>query len=551
MIRETTEAVVVGAGAGGGCAAKVLACAGIKTMLLERGEWAKYDVNGEADLAGQRMPALVQGPGRLATRTRKCHYHDNGGWGVVNNWNAACVGSGTVTYGAMGWRFMEVDFKLKSHYGEVADASLEDWPITYDDLEPYYYQAECEVGVCGDNGDNPFSSPRKQPFPMPPFALDPESKLMWDVTKKMGLHPFHCSLLRNSVPHNGRPACIHQHFCVGFQCPIDAKNGSQNTVIPVAIKSGNCDLRIRAMVTELLVDDNGRLHGVKYVDENDEVHLVEAKVVVLAAGSNEDARLMLCSTSKLFPHGVGNNHDVVGRNITSHAYVDARGILDYDLHEQFGPGTNTCVWDYEHDNNAGFVLGGMLHTDFRWTPNQFSTWSQPGLPAWGKANKDFIRQNYKRMFRICGPIQQMPRWENRIVLNPKRKDYWGLPFVSVLGYEHPNDYKNRMFLAARAKEIAEKCGAKNVQSYYGGPAEGPSKGWGDGGQHQSGACRMGTDPKKSVTDKWARVWDYPNLFMADCSVHVNNGGMNPVLTGMALAFRTAKHIVDNRKEVGL
>ena len=223
--------------------------------------------------------------GRLATRTCKCHYHDNGGWGVVNNWNAACVGSGTVTYGAMGWRFMEVDFRLRSHYGEVADSSLADWPIPYDDLEPYYYQAECEVGVCGDNGDNPFSSPRKQPFPMPPFDLDPESKLMWDVTKKMGLHPFHVPFLRNSVPYNGRPACIHQHACVGFPCPIDAKNGTQNTVIPVALKSGNCELRLRAMVTELMVDDAGRLSGVRSVDGRDVLHELAAKVVVLAAGS--------------------------------------------------------------------------------------------------------------------------------------------------------------------------------------------------------------------------------------------------------------------------
>ena len=549
MIRETTDAVVVGAGAGGGCAAKVLACAGIKTLLLERGEWAKTDVNGEADLSSQRMPLLVQGPGRLGTRTQKCHAYDNGRWGVVVPWNAACVGSGTVTYGAMAWRFMEVDFHLKSHYGEIPDSSLEDWPISYDELEPYYYQAECEVGVAGDNTGNPFAAPRKQPFPMPAFALDPESQLMWDVTKQMGLHPFHCSFLRNSVPHNGRPACIHQHFCVGFQCPIDAKNGTQNTVIPVALKSGNCELRVRAMVTELLVDDQGRLHGVKYVDENDVVHLVESKIVVLAAGSNETARLLLVSKSKLFPNGTGNNHDVVGRNITGHAYVDANGFLDRDIHTDAGPGTGTAIWDYEHDNE-GFALGGMLHTDFRYTPFQLSGRRNAGVPAWGRAHKEFMRQNYKRFFRICGPIQQVPRWENRLMLNPKQKDYWGLPFLAFEGREHENDFKNRIFLANKAREIAEKCGAKDIQCGWGGPKDRPG-GSGGGGQHQSGSCRMGTDPKKSVTDKWCRVWDFPNLFVADCSVHVNNGGMNPVLTGMALAFRTAKHIVDNRKEVGL
>ena len=115
MIRETVDAVVIGSGAGGGCAAKVLACAGIKTLLLERGEWAKGDVLGEDDLASQRSPCLCLGPGPGGARTRKCHYHYNGDFGVVSPWNAACVGSGTVTYGAMAWRFLETDFGLKSH----------------------------------------------------------------------------------------------------------------------------------------------------------------------------------------------------------------------------------------------------------------------------------------------------------------------------------------------------------------------------------------------------------------------------------------------------
>ena len=117
--------------------------------------------------------------------------------------------------------------------------------------------------------------------------------------------------------------------------------------------------------------------------------------------------------------------------------------------------------------------------------------------------------------------------------------------------KHPNDYKNRVFMAAKARELVEKCGAHDISGSCGWPKDGPSKSWSFGGQHQSGSCRMGSDPKKSVTDKWARVWDFPNLFIADGSVHVSNGGMNPVLTIMALAFRTASHIVENRKEVGL
>ena len=255
--REMFDAIVVGAGAGGGCAAKTLAVAGIKTLLLERGEWAKGDVYGEDDLSSQRSPWLTQGPGPFGARTLKSHFHDNGRFGVVVPWNAACVGSGTVTYGAMAWRFLETDFKLKTHYGELPDSSIEDWPITYNDLEPYYDQAEYEIGVAGSNEGNPFAAPRKRPFPMPPFPLNEESKRVWEAGKKLGLHPFHAPFLRNSVPYNGRPACIHQRSCVGYRCPIDAKCGTQNTVIPVALASGNCELRIRAMVTGLRVDVAG------------------------------------------------------------------------------------------------------------------------------------------------------------------------------------------------------------------------------------------------------------------------------------------------------
>lgn len=504
MIKETADAVVIGSGAGGGCAAKVLACAGIRTIIIERGEWAKGDVLGEDDLASQRSPHLCQGPGPGGARTRECHFHDNGRFGVVVPWNAACVGSGTVTYGAMAWRFLETDFKLKSHYGEIPGSSVEDWPITYADLEPFYHQAECEVGVSGSNEGNPFAAPRRKPFPMPPFALDPESRLVWDVGKKMGLHPFHVPFLRNSVPRNGRPACIHQHSCVGFQCPIDAKNGSQNTVIPVALASGNCELRIRAMATELVVDDRGRLTGVRYVDENDKVHEISARVVVVAGGSNATARLLMTSRSKLFPNGAGNNHDVVGRNITSHAYVDARGFVDHDLYTPAGPGAGTAFMDFSHDN-SGFICGGIVHTDFRWVPSIFAAAKWQGVPEWGRAHRDFMRTHYRRMIRVCGPMQQTPRWENRIRLDPKRKDHWGLPLLASEGGEHPNDAKGRCFLSDRCADIIRACGAKMI--VQGGNDPAPRKWWGgrrtaperimpDGGRpekerHRQMVARMG------------------------------------------------------------
>ena len=541
MKREVFDAVVVGAGAGGGCAAKTLACAGIKTLLLERGEWLKSDVYGEDDLAGQRTCWLVQGPGRGGARTRRCHYADNGRHQVVAPVNAACVGSGTVTYGAMAWRFMETDFALKSHYGEVPGSSLEDWPITYRDLEPYYEKAEYEVGVSGSMEGNPFAAPRRRPYPMPPFEYDAESRLMADTMKSMGLHPFHVPFLRNSVPYNGRPACIHQRSCVGFQCPIDAKNGTQNTVIPVALASGNCELRIRSMVTELMVDDRGRLSGVRYMDGNDGLHEVVAKVVVLACSATGTARTLLTSVSKLFPNGAGNNHDMVGRNLQDHAYVEARGFLDRDILFESGPGCGVGFSDCNHDN-PGFVNGGVLCTDFQFTPAIFAASDfGHGMPRWGIGHKDFVRRNYRRMVRLCGPMQGVPRLENRMVLDRSRLDWWGLPLVRYEGQEHENDVKGRIFLANRCREVLEKAGAKDIQ--MGAVEKTPRRVW--MGQHQAGSCRMGSDPEKSVTDAWGRVWDFPNLFIADGSLNVNNGGFNPVLTIMALAFRVADGIVRN------
>ena len=162
--------------------------------------------------------------------------------GGYNN-NAACVGGGTFSYGAMAWRFMEKDFRMRSTYGEVKGSTLEDWPISYDDLEPYYEKAEWEIGVSGDVSTDPFHAPRKRGLPMPPLPPTREHEILWAAAKRKGLHPFDIPMLRNSVPYNGRPACMRCRWCVGFACEVDAKCGTHNTVIPKALATKNCELR--------------------------------------------------------------------------------------------------------------------------------------------------------------------------------------------------------------------------------------------------------------------------------------------------------------------
>ncbi len=237
------NAVVVGAGAGGGIVAKELATAGFSVVLLERGQWySAWDCRKD-DLRNQRTTALGTAFGPAEEGNPRVLVDLNGkerilkpSGGGYNN-NAACVGGGTFSYGAMAWRFMEKDFRMRSTYGAPEGSTLEDWPVSYADLEPYYEKAEWEIGVSGDVSTDPFKGPRGKPLPMPPLSPTREHTLLEAAAKRIGLHPFSIPMLRNTVPYNGRPGCMRCRWCVGFACEIDAKCGTHNTVPTTAAKS--------------------------------------------------------------------------------------------------------------------------------------------------------------------------------------------------------------------------------------------------------------------------------------------------------------------------
>src|SRR5512134_925170 len=208
------NAVVIGAGAGGGIVAKELAAAGLSVVLLERGKWySAFDCRKD-DLRNQRTSILGNSTGPDEQRNPRVLVDGNGREQIVypsqggyNN-NAACVGGGTLTYGAMAWRFMPQDFRMRSTYGALEGSTLEDWPIAYDDLEPYYEKAEWEIGVSGGDANNPFKGPRKRRLPMPPLDPTHEMKILRPAAEKLGLHPFDIPMLRNSVPYNRRQDCL-------------------------------------------------------------------------------------------------------------------------------------------------------------------------------------------------------------------------------------------------------------------------------------------------------------------------------------------------------
>jgi len=411
---------------------------------------------------------------------------------------------------------------------------LADWPISYADLEPFYEKAEYEFGVSGDYSNNPFCGPRKNRFPMPAFPYNKEARLFAAATTRMGLHPFPIPMLRNSVPYNGRPACIHMRSCVGFACPINAKAGSQNTVLPVALATGNCEVRTGCVAAEIVLDDRGRARGVRYFVAKNQGQEQPADLVVVSASATETARLLLNSKSKLFPNGAGNNNDWVGRNLQGHCYVGADGLVEDEIYEEAGPGACVAICDYSH-GNPGLVGGGMLANEFIPLPYLFCNTRPPGEPRWGKAHKDFQRRYYKRAIRIMGPFQEIPNFNARVSVDPAVKDAWGIQVCRLSGSRHPYDLQGGDFLSKKAEVIIKAMGATRV--WRNGPSLGLS-----GGQHQAGTCRMGNDPKTSVTNRYGQVHQIDNLFIADASLHVNNGGFNPALTIMALAYWVSNHI---------
>jgi choline dehydrogenase-like flavoprotein len=538
--QKHVQAVIVGSGAGGGVVAKELSSVGLRVVVLERGKWYSAADCRKDDLHNQRTTVLGNGFGpeedgnpRVLVDERGQHVLDPSDPGYSNN--AACVGGGTFSYGAMAWRFMEKDFRMRTTYGAVEGSTLDDWPITYDDLEPYYEKAEWEMGVSGDDTNNIFKGPRKKPLPMPPLAPNKEYQVLQPAAKRLGLHPFDIPMLRNTVPYNGRRSCMRCRWCVGFACELDARTGTHNTVIPTALATGNCELRTGCMTREILLDERGRARGVAYFDAEGRLQEQTADLVIVCGGAIESARLLLNTRHRLFPNGLGNRYDWVGRNLQSHTYTGAIGLFDFETYDDLGPGAAIAICDYNH-GNPGLAGGGMLANEFIRLPYQFMGLVPPWVARWGPEHKEFVRTAYKRTISVMGPVQEMPLFDSRVQVDPKIKDRWGIPVARLSGGKHPHTIEIARFVVGKAENWLKEAGATNIWRRL------PGKGL-SGGQHQAGTCRMGNDPKTSVVDRDCRIHDVDNVYVIDASNHVTNGGFNPALTIMANAYRASAHLL--------
>ncbi len=525
------DIIIIGAGAGGGVAADVLTAAGKRVLLIERGRAQTFDETGRDHLRNQRLSQYGHNAGPNNDHPRVVEFFD-GTTCTVLPWqdgyhaNAATVGGGTRVYGGQAWRFHPLDFKMARTYGVPGGSSLADWPIDYDDLAPHYEAVEHALGVAGDARAMTHLPAYARDYPMPPQPLTRPGALHRRGAEQLGWHTFAVPLAVNSMPYQGRPACIQCQHCVGFACPVDAKNGSQNTFIARALATGQCNLVTNAIVDKIHMRD-GHATGVTYFDVNDQHITAEAEIIVVAAGAVETARLLLHS-------GFANDH--IGRHLQGHVYVGATGLFDQDIYDGLGPGVTTATTRWSHGND-GVIGGGMLADDFIILPAIF--WKRempPYVPRWGAAAKHWMRDNYRRTANIKGPIQDIPSPNARVTLDPFVKDRWGIPVARLSGATHPESIRTAQFLHAKAVTWLQASGAMQVWG------EAPSHTYLSGGQHQAGTCRMGDDPATSVVDSTGKVHGADNVYIADGSVHVTNGGFNPFLTIMANAHRTAARI---------
>ncbi len=524
------DVVVIGAGAGGGVSACVLAEAGHRVLLVERGQalrradlprdhlrnarvWTGLERQLDPPVAGN--PRFVGDDAVLPTERL---------W----NGNAFAVGGGTRVYGAQAWRFCPEDFRMGSTYG----APFVDWPIGYEDLEPYYDRVEWEMGVCGPDGPRAHDGPRRRGYPMPPLAGNAAQRVLERGARALGLATGAVPLLINSVPYGGRPACINCGTCVGFACHADAKNGTDNTTIMRALATGRCDLLAGTAATRLVTDGRAVI-GAELATPRGR-RTVRARHVVVCAGAIESARLLLVSD-------VGTAHGQVGRHLQGHVYAGAVGAFDEPVQDSVGPGPSISTTDFRHHND-GIMGGGILVNEFVPTPVEayFKLSALGAVPAWGQAGVEAMREAYTRTQFVVGPLQEVPSAASRVTIEPAVTDRNGVPAVRLLaGRPAGEDRRAAEFLGQRAEEWLRASGARTATALTWAPSKGPSA-----GQHQAGTCRMGSDPRSSVTDPWGRVWNHDGVTVADGSLHVTNGGVNPVLTILALAWRVSERLAE-------
>ena len=537
--------VVIGSGAAGGIMAKQLSVAGFSVVVLEQGGWGKYGREQEYN-KDEWLNRNVSDEDRLMSdpsKQRNTFRPNDKVKASRGTHSYGCVvGGGTVTYGGSSWRHLPYEFKEATSDPTIPSGTgMADWPLTYEELEPYYTQAEWEMGISGLRVNSPFVAPMKKDYPVPPVPLKSSGALFHTAADKLGLTVVPGPLAIITKPYMGRSGCVNCGICSGYGCQVKARSSSAVTMIPIAEKTGRCEIRVRSYVREITLDNNGRVNGVIYFDAQKQEVRQKAKAVILSANGSESARLLLLSKSSRFPDGLANSSGVVGKYFMCGNGATASALFEHPLNEYKGVISGAGIVDYvPSDPKRGFYGGGRLTARGYLTPLDLGlNGLSPEAPRWGAGYKKALREEANHRMTINCFVTQLPLETNRVDLDPDVKDDWGLPAMRITSTSHPDDFKNMEFFRQKSIEILEAAGAKKVWA----PPVNDTR----GGAHNRGTCRMGNDPKTSVVDKYHKAHDVPNLFIVDGSSMVTGGRNHPTLTIQALAFRAAEHIVKNAK----
>lgn len=537
---DSVDFAVIGSGAAGGSVAKQLSEAGFAVVVLEQGPYLqegdfthdeiKFGFEGFLLNDFRKQPQTFRKTPAETARPRMSL-----GYGRQ-------VGGGTVHFNANYWRFLELDFRERSLWGTIAGTGFADWPVTYAELEPYYTQAEYDIGVSGLAGAHPFDPPRSRPYPLPPMPVKSSGVLFERGAKKLGLHPFPAPVAILSQNYKGRLACQHCGYCPRFGCEFASKSSSLATVIRMAERTGRCEVRANCYVSRIETNAQGRVTGAVYYDRNRKERFQKAKAVVLCANGAETPRLLLLSASGRFPQGLANSSGLVGKYLMFDLGTQAWGLFEHPLHDYKSIDVTRVVFDYyAADRQRGFYGGGGIDGRFATNPIAHAIHGvPPDLPQWGAEWKRLVGEYFTHTMNSLAHVTSLPMEANAVDLDPALKDAWGLPAMRVTYQMHPDDRANMRFFLARQREILEAAGAKKI--WDGGAGDVTES------VHLMGTCRMGNDPRTSVVDRFHRAHDVPNLFIVDGSSFVTSGRQQPTATIQALAYRAAEYMIQAAKK---
>jgi choline dehydrogenase-like flavoprotein len=532
--RDTVDFVVVGSGAAGGVLAKELSTNGFDVVVLEQGPWQQPTQFTHDELAVERENAMLNiafEPIQTFRTTEAEPARRSTSRGLAYRRG---VGGSSVHFAANYWRLRPIDFKERSVWGSIGGSAFADWPLTYEELEPYYTKVDWEIGVSGAPG--PFDPPRSRPYALPPLPNKSSGVLLERAAQALGLHAQVAPMAIVSQPYDGRSACMACGHCTYYGCEFGAKSSTLATMIPKAIATGRCEVRTESTAFRVEMNAKGRTTGVAYWDKDGKERRQPARAVVLAANGAETTRLLLLSTSPAYPQGLANSSGNVGRHLMFNAHAATYGRFEHSLNEYKGAVTSRVIHEfYDADPKRGFYGGGGIDARLPEGPIGFAVGLlPPELPTWGSDYKRALRDYFSHSVRFMAHMTSLPVASNTVTLEHDHPDRWGRPGLRLTYQEHPNDLTARHWFRARTQELMEAAGATHVWNQPILPV--------DASVHLLGTARMGNNPRDSVVDRYHRAHDVPNLFICDGSSFVTSGRGQPTMTIQALAFRAADHI---------